>query len=181
MIRDRVPVLRLGLKEEIAAEVQIELTVAIVICRGHARETALWKGSKAESIALQLERAVALVEEQVWTSAAQNDQVLPAQIAQVQKQSTGGFIQHVDVRLRTDVYEAAVNVFVQTVRQPAWLADIYLIHAIIIDVAHGNAIAAVNLDYGGGIEPRNPKGHAPRKMLCERRYALENGACNVAK
>ena len=46
--------------------------------------------------------------------------------------------------------------FEKAVRQAARLADIDFVHAVVIDISHGDAIAAVDVDAGGRIEPGAP-------------------------
>src|SRR5260370_37535508 len=102
------------------------------------------------------EGAVAVVEKQGRASAAQNHQVLPAYVAQIEKQSAGGLVENIDAGLRGDVHKPSLNIFIQAVGQAAGLADIYLVRSVIVDVADRDAVAAIDLDPCGGVESRRP-------------------------
>ena len=61
VVRDRIAVLVFALKVNIGTEVEIDTAVAVVVCGGHAGESALRRGSKSKRFRLMLKRAIALV------------------------------------------------------------------------------------------------------------------------
>ena len=80
-----IRVLRLALKIHVAAEVKIELAVAVEIGSRHAGESAARYGREPERVPAQAEMR-AFVQKQDRTAAAQHDQILAAGIAQVEKE-----------------------------------------------------------------------------------------------
>ena len=93
VIRHRIAVLRLALVVDVAAEVEIQAAVAIVIGRGDAGERALRRRREAERIGQPGEPALAVVQKQQRLVGADQHQVLVAGVAQIDEQRAGRVVQ----------------------------------------------------------------------------------------
>src|SRR5262249_16209757 len=142
--------------------IEVEFAVAIVIGRGHPRESTLRLRFELKRVAPQPERSIAVVQEQSRTAGAQKDEVLLANVAEVQEQRAGSLIQDVDPGPFADIDKTSPNILVEAVRQPPGLADIEFVNAIVIYVSNSDAVAAVDIDARSWIDPRHPIRYAVR-------------------
>ena len=141
----------------IRAEVNIEASIAIVVGYGGVREGSLRRTCKPEGIALDGEGAVALIEEEQGTGAANDEQVLEPPVLKVGEQSAGGTVEHADAGFFRYVFKGSVTaVAVKPVWQSGRLADIEVIEAVIVEVARRHAIVGINVDADGAVHDRAP-------------------------
>ena len=115
------------------------------------------------------EAAAAVIEEEQRSIRAQDHQVLPSRVAQIQEQRRAGPVEHVQTRTLGDVVEAAVAaVLVETIRQSPRLADVDFVQAVTIDIPDGHAVGTVDVDATGRIDPGAPMRHAAAELPLER-------------
>ena len=84
--------------------------------------------------------------------------------------------------MRRDVRKAMVAVeFVEPVRKAAWLTDIDLVDSVVINVPDSDAIAAVDIDAGCGVEAGAPVRNAFGELIGKGGSVFESGGGYVAK
>ncbi len=113
---------------------------------------------------------------------AEHDQILMAGVAEIGEQRAGGFVQNAEAGALGDVFGGAIGPdLVEAVGQAAGLADIDLVDAVVVDIADGDSLVAVDVDARGGIEARAPVGIAIQQLLLEGRGGAENVGGDVAE
>src|ERR1700678_1247650 len=112
---------------------------------------------KLEGIVLEREGPIPLIEKQQWTAAANHKKVLTPFVLKVGKQGACSVVQYPHSSLLGDVFHRSVTaVAVEPVGQPGWLADIEIIEAVIVIVAGGHSVVAVNVDTASAVKHRPP-------------------------
>ena len=156
-IRRRILILIFALHIHIRAQVEVDAAIAVVIRRCHAREHALGGLQEMKGIRQFPKSPVTLIQKQRGTIATQHHQVLPAGVPKIDKQRAGGLIQNPHTGALRNILRHAVRPdLIQTIRQAAGLADINLVHTVVIDIADRDALIPVRIDAGSRIEMSPP-------------------------
>ena len=167
-----VAVLGAVAEEVIGAEIEIEVTVAVVIGGGHGGEAALGRGTEAEGVGVLLEFSAATIEEEEGAFGAEDDQVLLAGVAEIGEEGGGCGVEQAETGEVGDVFEggtgwAGTAIAEEAIGETGGLADIDGVEAGVIDVADGNAVVTMDVNAGGGVEIGAPPGDSASELLVE--------------
>src|SRR5579872_4973647 len=107
---------------------------------------------------------------------------MAARVAEIEKQRRRRIVKHRNAPVLGDVCDATILIeLVEPVRQPARLANINLITAIAVDIAHRDSVVAVDVNSAGRIQAPAPVWHAAQHLLSERFRIPEQFGGDVAE
>ena len=150
-------------------EVNVEAAVAIIVGHGSVRERSLWRTGKLEGVGLHGKGPVALIEKEHGTGAANDEKVLKSRIPKVDEQGAGGIVEHAHSGLFRYVFKGSVAlVAVKTIGQSRGLAEIEIVEAVVVEVAHGSAVVGVNVHADRAVKDRAPIVGAVKQLLVVR-------------
>ena len=87
-------------------------------------------------------------------------------IVNVGKQSAGSIVENTHSGCLGYVLEGPISTIpVKPVREACRLADVKLVKAVVIDVANGQSVVAVDVDAAGGVQDRSPVVGASKHLL----------------
>ena len=166
----------------VKAEVNVEVPVAVIVGQSRVSKGSLRSTRKLKGIPFKSEGPVPLIQKEQGSTAANYEKILQPLIFEVSKQSTGRVIQYTETGFFRDVFKGSVaSVAVKTVRKTRWLAYIQIIEAVIVEVARGNAVVAVNVDAASAVKNRSPIIRAAKHLVLIRRGCPQGLVCNVNK
>ena len=152
----------------VSAEVDIQASVTVVVGERGVSESASWRGGEFECVALELEAAIALIDEKQRAAAADDKQILTAPVVEICKQSAGGAVEHANAGLLGDVFKGAVAaIAIEAIGKAGRLAYIEVVKSIVVEVSGGDPIVAVNVDAAGSIKYCAPVVDAAQHLLME--------------
>ena len=103
------------------------------------------------------EGAVALIEKEQRAAAADDEKVLESVVAKVGEECACGVVEHIDAGLFCHVFEGAIAaIAVEAIGQAGGLADVEVVEAVVVEIADGEAVVAVDIDAAGAIEHGSP-------------------------
>ena len=129
-----------------------------------------------------LECSVSPVQEQQRSKCCDDQQILAADVSEIDEQSGGSVVQHAHAGAFRDVLHRAIGTsLVEPVRKPGRLAHINLIPSVSIDVSYGDAVVSVNVYPEAESRRASPVRHTAAQLEIERlgpskqrrRYVLE--------
>ena len=164
----------------VEAEINIETPVAIIVREGGLCESSLRRLVELESIALEGESSISLVQKEQRPAAANHQEILEPFVLEVCKQCAGRGIQHADSRGLGDILERSIAaIAVKPVRKTCGLANVNVIEPVVVDVAHRHAIVTVNVDPAGAIQHRAPMVHSAQHLILVRLDLPKSLRCDV--
>ena len=163
-----ITVLVFALEVDIAAEIQIDAAIVVKVCGGHSGKSTLRWTSKPKRIRTALKPAIAPVEKEQRTRRAQHYQVLQTAVAKIDEQRRRRVVKNPNSSVFGDVFQAALSALVEPVRKPAWLAHVNLILAIVVDVADGDAVVAVDVNAARRVEAGTPVRDTTSQLVLKR-------------
>ena len=169
VVRRRVAVLSFTLEIDVAAEVEVNSAIAVVVGRGNACERTLRSGCEVERVWHWGKVPLPVIEKEQWPAGSNQNKILEAGISQIDKQRACRFIENIQTRLFRNLAKASTLLdLVKTVWQPARLADVDLVASVTVDVRGRNSVLAVLVDARGGVQARAPVRNAARQLLRKR-------------
>ena len=103
------------------------------------------------------EGAVALIEKEQRPGAANHQQILASAILKVGKQRARGVVEHAHSGLFRYVFKRAVApIAIEPIRQAGGLTDVQVIETVVVEVASGHSVVAVNVDADRSVENGSP-------------------------
>ncbi len=112
-----------------------------------------------------------------------------AAILKICKQGARGNVEHAHAGLFRYIFKGAVAaIAIKAIGQAGRLADVQVIEAVVVVVAHCNAVVAINVDADGSVENGSPVIGAVQKLVpvgfnsCERvcSHVFESGTIGAA-
>src|SRR6185312_1246045 len=176
-----VGVLGFALKIDVAAEIKVQLAVAIEIGGCHSGKSSGRGSCETKGILANFEPA-AFIQEENRSGGTQHDKILPAGVAEIKEERAGSIVEDADAPgLRYILEIAAGMVSVKPVGEAARLADVDLVYAVAVDIPYRDAVAAIHIDAAGGVETSAPVGDSFRELFGKRWGLLEYGRGHIAK
>ena len=141
----------------VKAEVNVEPPVTIVVGYSSVGEGSLRLLFELKRVPLAHKRPVALVQEEKRPAAADDEQVLPSLVLKVGEERACRTVENSDARLLGDVFKRSVAaIAVEPIWQSGRLADVQVVKSVVVIIACGHSVVAINIDTAGAIEHRSP-------------------------
>ena len=98
-----------------------------------------------------------LIQEEQGAAAANHKKILKPLVLKVGKQSARSIVQHADSGFLRYIFKCSVAaVAVEPIWQSRRLADIEIIESIIVEIARGHTVVAVNINAARAIQDSSP-------------------------